>query len=210
MELIDRIQWLGQAAVKIETNGITIYIDPYLIKQKDKAGYIFITHSHYDHLSEEDIKKLATKNTQIFAPYDCVPKLIDWGYHNVTGIEPGHKEEFDTFKIETVPAYNIKKTTYHPRGNKWLGYILTIEGQRIYHAGDTELIPEMKDIDCDIALLPLGQTYTMNSVEDAVQAALDVKAKTAIPIHYGLYEGTKDDAAKFRELLKDKVEVNIK
>ena len=210
MELIDRIQWLGQAAVKIETNGITIYIDPYLIRQKDKANYIYITHSHYDHLSPDDIKKVVTKNTRIFAPYDCVPKLIDWGYHHVTGIEPGYSEEFDNFRMEAVHAYNINKTTYHPRGNKWLGYILTIEGQRIYHAGDTERIPEMKDIRCDIALLPIGQTYTMNSVEEAAEAALDVKAKIAIPIHYGLYEGTKEDSLKFKELLSDKVEVLIK
>lgn len=102
------------------------------------------------------------------------------------------------------------KINYHPKKNKWVGYILTIEDNNVYHAGDTERIPEMKDIVCDIALLPLGQTYTMNSVEDAAEAAIDVKAKIAIPFHYGLYKGTEEDSVKFRKLLKDKVEVVIK
>ncbi len=210
MELIDRIHRFGQSAIKIETNGKIIYFDPYMITEEDKADYVFITHSHYDHLSVDDLKKVATKDTRFFAPYDSVPKLVDAGYHKVTGIEPGFKEETEDFKIEAVPAYNVLKTNYHPKKNKWVGYILTIEGKKVYHAGDTERIPEMKDITCDIALLPLGQTYTMNSVEDAAETAIDVKAKIAIPFHYGLYEGTEEDSVKFRELLKDKVEVVIK
>ncbi|MCK4836639.1 MAG: MBL fold metallo-hydrolase, partial [Candidatus Aminicenantes bacterium] len=94
--------------------------------------------------------------------------------------------------------------------NQWVGYILTIDGIRIYHAGDTERIPEMKNFSCDIALLPLGQTYTMNSVKEAAEAAIDVKAKIAIPIHYGLYEGKTQDAVEFQNILKDKIKVIIK
>jgi L-ascorbate metabolism protein UlaG (beta-lactamase superfamily) len=108
-----------------------------------------------------------------------------------------------------VPAYNVVKTNYHPKGNKWVGYILTIDGVKIYHAGDTERIPEMQEFTCDIVMLPLGQTYTMNSVEEAAEATLDVQAKIAIPIHYGMYEGTVEDAKKFQELLKNKVQVVI-
>jgi L-ascorbate metabolism protein UlaG (beta-lactamase superfamily) len=209
MNIIEKIEWLGQACIRINYAGTIIYIDPYQLQIEDKANIIFITHSHYDHLSIEDIRKVATDATKIFAPFDCVPQLIDAGFKNVLDVIPGIKEETDSFNFETVPAYNIKKTSFHPKGNRWVGYILDIDGLKIYHAGDTERIPEMKDINCDIVLIPLGQTYTMNSVEDAVESVLDVKAKTAIPIHYGLYEGTIDDAYKFKDLLRDKVEVLI-
>jgi L-ascorbate metabolism protein UlaG (beta-lactamase superfamily) len=112
-------------------------------------------------------------------------------------------------RIETLPAYNIKKTQFHPRSAGHVGYVLTIDGVRIYHAGDTERIPEMKELNCDIALLPLGQTYTMNSVNEAAQAALDTKAKIAIPMHYDMYEGTPQDAERFKKLLEGKVRVEI-
>ncbi len=207
MNILDQIQWLGQSTVKISVRDILIYVDPYLIAETDKADYIFITHSHYDHLSADDIRKVATKNTRFYAPYNCIPKLMDLGYNKVIGLEPGHKEDLEDFKFEAVPAYNIRKVNFHPRNNKWVGYIFEIDNQRVYHAGDTERIPEMKDLECDVAMLPLGQTYTMNTVEDAAASALDVKAKMAIPIHYGLYEGTNEDALKFKDLLKDKVKV---
>jgi L-ascorbate metabolism protein UlaG (beta-lactamase superfamily) len=119
------------------------------------------------------------------------------------------KTTVGNIQIEAVPAYNIVKTNYHPKEKKYVGYIITVEGVRIYHAGDTERIPEMKEFTCDIVLLPLGQTYTMNTVEEAAEAALDVKAKFAIPIHYGMYEGKMEDAIKFAELLKDKIQVVI-
>ncbi|HNV53360.1 MAG TPA: MBL fold metallo-hydrolase, partial [Tenuifilaceae bacterium] len=90
-----------------------------------------------------------------------------------------------------------------------VGYLLNLCNVWLYHTGDTELIPEMKNIKCDIIMLPLGQTYTMNSVEDAVQAVLDTSASVAIPVHYGIYEGSDDDALKFKEMLKDKAEVII-
>ncbi|MEZ5197762.1 MAG: MBL fold metallo-hydrolase [Bacteroidales bacterium] len=209
-DLINRISWLGQATVKIKTGDKVLYVDPYMIDKEEKADYIFITHSHYDHFSIVDIKSISKSNTVIYASYDCVPKLIDAGFQKVKGIIPGQSITDEGIEFETTNAYNIRKTTFHPRGNRWMGYIFELEGCRIYHAGDTERIPEMKDFTCDIALLPLGQTYTMNSVEDAAQSAIDVKAKVAIPIHYGIYEGTEEDALLFRKLLKNKVEVIIK
>ncbi len=98
---------------------------------------------------------------------------------------------------------------FHPKHNGWVGYVVTVGGRRIYHAGDTERIPEMKTFSCDIALLPLGQTYTMESVEDAAAAARDVKASMAIPIHFGMYEGTQADAEKFRDLLEGEIDVRF-
>lgn len=210
MKIIEQIEWLGQASVRIRYNETTIYIDPFHLKENDIADITFLTHSHYDHLSIEDIQKIADDKTIIYAPFDCVPRLLDAGFKNVLDVVPGSKEKIEGLEFEAVPAYNIKKTTFHPKGNRWVGYIIEWDGVRIYHMGDTERIPEMKEINCDIVLVPLGQTYTMNSVEEAADAVLDVKAKIAIPIHYGLYEGTKEDALKFKDLLENKVEVMIK
>jgi len=210
MEMLKNIQWFGQAAVKITAGGKIIYIDPFHIKKADRADIILVTHSHSDHFSPSDIKKISTKDTLIIATKDCSSKLAEIENARVLESEPGFKTSVNDIKIEAVPAYNVVKTNFHPKANKWVGYIITVDGVRIYHAGDTERIPEMKTFECDIAMLPLGQTYTMNSVREAADAACDVKAKIAIPIHYGLYEGTPADAEKFKELLKDKVNVVIK
>jgi L-ascorbate metabolism protein UlaG (beta-lactamase superfamily) len=210
MEMVEKIHWLGQAAVKIDTGSQTIYFDPHKIKKTDKADIILITHSHSDHFSIPDISKITTKSTVFVAPKDCVKDLGEMGKNKVMVLEPGMNTTIGDILIEAVPAYNVVKTKYHPKENKWLGYILTINGVRIYHAGDTEKIPEMKDFTCDIAMLPLGQTYTMNSVKEATEAAMDVQAKIAIPIHYGIYEGTEADAKEFKKLLQGKVDVIIK
>jgi L-ascorbate metabolism protein UlaG (beta-lactamase superfamily) len=210
MDMVNNIHWLGQATVKINVNGKIVYIDPYQIKKTDKADIILVTHGHGDHLSLEDISKITTDHTILVAPGDCLKQITVIPPDRTVPAEPGTKKQIGDIHIEAVPAYNLVKTDYHPKTNKWVGYILTLNGIRIYHAGDTEKIPEMKNIHCDIALLPLGQTYTMNSVREAAEAAIDVKAKIAIPIHYGLYEGKKEDALEFKELLKDKIKVIIK
>lgn len=208
--MVNNIHWLGQAAVKITAAGKIIYIDPYQITSRDQADIILITHAHADHLSPADIKKIITKNSIIIATDDCMGKLEDLEVREIKAIKPGQTLTPDNINITAVPAYNIVKTNFHPKSKNWVGYIITIEGIKIYHAGDTERIPEMKDIECDIAMLPLGQTYTMNSVKEAADAALDVKARIAIPIHYGLYEGKESDAKEFKKLLEGKVDVIIK
>lgn len=210
MDMINYIHWLGQAAVKISPPGKTIYIDPYQIDEKTKADIILITHSHSDHFSPNDIDKIMTGDTVFIAPPDCISRIRDLNREKTIISEPGLKKQVAEILVEAVPAYNAVKTNFHPRENRWVGYILTMAGVRIYHAGDTERIPEMKDIKCDITLLPLGQTYTMNSVQEAADAAIDVRARVAIPIHYGLYEGSQQDAFLFQDLLKDKVKVVIK
>jgi L-ascorbate metabolism protein UlaG (beta-lactamase superfamily) len=209
-EMVNNIHWLGQAAVKINAAGKVIYIDPYQIKETDQADIVFITHSHYDHLSVQDIKKIITGESIIVSPVDCQSKLQDLDVAGIRTISPGQSLALDNIIVSAVPAYNVIKANFHPKGNNWVGYVLTIDGVKIYHAGDTERIPEMKNISCDIAMLPLGQTYTMNSVKEAADAAIDVKAQIAIPIHYGLYEGSVEDAEEFRRLLKDRVDVVIK
>ncbi len=213
--MVKNISWFDQASIKINTGQQVVYIDPvYLEPPKGqslkKADIILITHQHGDHFSEKDISKIITTKTKIIAPKGCNERIRGSFSRDLTKFSiPGMNTTIEGVKIEAVPAYNIKKNQFHPKSNQWVGYIITVNGIKIYHAGDTERIPEMKDFICDIALLPLGQTYTMNSVEDAAQSALDVKASMAIPMHYGMYEGTEADANKFVSLLKGKTDTQI-
>lgn len=209
-QMVEKIHWLGQATVKIRAGGKVIYVDPYQIKMTDEADMALITHPHQDHLSLDDVARVVKEKTIFVAPKDAAEKLKGKFANQVIVSFPGMKTNVKGVEIEAVPAYNVVKAKFHPKGNGWVGYVLKVEGVRIYHAGDTERIPEMKDIACDIALLPLGQTYTMNSVEEAAEAALDVKARLVIPIHYGLYEGKASDAEEFKKLLEGKVTVAIK
>lgn len=197
------IQWLGQATVKIKYSGNVIYVDPYQLKSTDKADLILITHDHQDHLSLQDIAKIAGPDTRFVVAEACAEKLMQQGYKNVLSLLPGKQTSLFGIDIQAVPAYNLAKQM-HPKSKNYVGYIIDFKGIRVYHTGDTERIPEMEEIRCDIILLPLGQTYTMNSVEEAVGAVLDTHASIAIPIHFGLYEGTDEDAVKFGELLKSK------
>jgi len=205
-EMVSKIHWIQQSCFKIDVPKCKVYIDPYSITQTDQANIILITHAHGDHFSPDDINKLTGPNTILIAPAEC----------NYTGpakriiLLPGEEYKVKGIKIKAVPAYNITKTDYHPKSNNWVGYLTTINGVTIYHAGDTERIPEMKDFRCDIALLPLGQTYTMNSVADAAESAKDVRAMVAIPMHYAMWEGTEADAQTFKEMLKGYVKVVIK
>jgi len=206
------IQWFGQGAVKIVTDNKVIYIDPFNIKTTDRADIVLITHPHSDHLSEKDLKKVATGDTIFITPNDQKCKNTIQRLFNKAPIAlwPGTETTIDGIRIQAVPAYNVVKSEKHPMIKRWVGYILTINGIRVYHAGDTELIPEMKTFSCDIALMPLGQTYTMSSVKMAAKAVQYVGAKIAIPIHYGMYEGTEEDAEEFKQILEDLVDVEIK
>ncbi len=201
--MIKNIYWYGHDTFKIIGEKI-IYTDPYKIKKKDLADIILITHDHYDHLSVDDLKKVQGPNTVIIAPPDCAKKITG----NVRIIKPGDKINVSGVEIEAVPAYNTNKQ-FHTKDKNWVGYIFTSNNQRIYIAGDTDYIPEMKTFkDIDIALLPVSGTYVMTA-EEAIQAALDIKPKIAIPMHYGSIVGDKNDAKRFADGLKGKIDVII-
>lgn len=202
-DMLKDIRYLGHDAFKVMGEKI-IYTDPFKIKKKDSADIILITHEHFDHCSPEDVKKIQGPNTVIVTTQDCAKKLSG----NIKIIKPGDKINVEGIDIEVVPSYNINKA-FHPKANGWVGYIFNVKGQRIYIAGDTDYIPEMKTFkNIDIALLPVSGTYVMTA-DEAVKAAIDIKPKIAVPMHYNSIVGTEQDAKRFAEGLKGKVEVVI-
>ncbi|RLI96571.1 MAG: MBL fold metallo-hydrolase [Candidatus Aenigmatarchaeota archaeon] len=193
-----KIEWLGHASFKI-SDKLVIYIDPYVLPaEPEKADLIFVTHEHYDHCAVDNIKKLVKEDTQVVITEDCIAKLSGLKTFPVV---PGKSYEIKGIKFETVPAYNLNKA-FHTKASNWVGYIIEIDGVRIYHAGDTDFIPEMKELKVDVALMPVGGTYTMNA-EEAAEAVNSFKPKVAIPMHYGKIVGSKADAEKFKELVKE-------
>jgi L-ascorbate metabolism protein UlaG (beta-lactamase superfamily) len=200
-----KIEWLGHAGFKIKDEKV-IYIDPYNVQPEEKADIVLITHGHYDHCSVDDIKGLIKEGTFILATTDCSSKLSNFQGIKVQPVKPGKKFEIMGLKIETVPAYNINKN-FHEKSNEWVGYVVEIDGKRIYHAGDTDFIPEMKEIkNIDVALFPVGGKYTMDANE-AAKAANAIKPKVAVPMHYGSIVGSEQDAEKFKDLCDCEVEI---
>lgn len=185
-----------------------IYIDPYKINENyNDADYIFCTHSHYDHFSMEDIEKVKNSNTKIItvkSSEEDAEKLV--GKENTLIVEPKKEYTIDNLKFKTLPAYNENKQ-FHQKENNWVGFIIEFEGIKYYIAGDTDDLEELHNIKCDIALIPIGGTYTMD-YKEAANLANNISAKIVIPTHYGLIVGDKEDAIKFKELVKNK-EVNI-
>jgi len=202
LTMVENIHWLGHDTFKISGQK-TIYTDPFKLKKKDKADIILITHEHYDHCSPEDVKMIQGPETVIVTVADCAKKLKG----NIKIVKPGDKLSIMGVDIEAVPAYNTNKQ-FHTKDRNWVGFVFSTEGKRIYIAGDTDRIPEMKNIKCDIALLPVSGTYVMTA-DEAAEAALDIKPKVAIPMHYASIVGTENDAERFKEALEGKIEVVI-
>lgn len=200
------VELLGHASVRIRGGGKTMYIDPYVLDENpEKADIVFVTHEHFDHCATENIRKLVKSNTVVVATEDCLSKLADL---NLKTVIPNQELEVNGIKVETVPAYNIGKPFHTPRSN-WVGYIITVDGVRIYHAGDTDFIPEMRELrDIDIALLPIGGTFTMDE-EEAAKAANAIRPKVVIPMHYNYLRETRADPVKFKNLVEEGIEVRI-
>lgn len=204
------IKWFGHAGFMIK-NSKVIYIDPYNIKEDmEKADIILITHSHYDHCSLTDMNKIVQEGTIVLSPADCQSKITRFQVPvKMEIVEPGQELEFGNIKISTIPAYNIDKP-FHSKEEGWVGYVVKINGVIVYHAGDTDVIPEMQKLtgykqpDKEfIALLPVGGRFTM-SPEEASEAVSIIKPSLAIPMHYGSVVGTEEDAKEFVALCLEK------
>lgn len=197
----ENIAVLNHSCVKLSENKI-IYIDPYGITNNfNDADYIFITHSHYDHFSPDDIEKLKKENTKIIVTQDLYENALDLGFNekNILVVEPNKQYEIDDIKFSTVIAYN-KLKPFHMKSKAWVGYIIIINEKSYYITGDTDLTPEMLNIKCNVAFVPVGGTYTMNA-EEAAEFVNKIKPDLAIPIHYGSVVGSDKDAQKFVSLV---------
>lgn len=209
-----KIYWLGHDGFKIITSDDsnlmkTVYIDPYELssahKNKKDADLVLLTHDHYDHLSAEDLKNIVNSNTRIVAAHKCINKLKAEGIKvlELKGVMPGDSILIGNFSVEAVPAYNTNKK-FHPKEDNHVGFVITVNGgkHRIYHTGDTDIIPEMQLVKPDIAFIPVSGTYVMTAREAAQAVNELVKPKgLAIPMHYGTIVGSEKDAETFKELV---------
>ena len=206
--MLNNIEVFTQSSIRIKSSQGTIYLDPFQIKtEPHDADYILITHDHYDHFSVDDIKKIAKISTILVVPArmeDDAKELAN-DVASIVTVKPGVYKEISGLEIETIPAYNTVKP-FHPRRAEWVGYILRADGKRIYVAGDTGLTKEARQVKCDIALLPVGGTYTMDT-RRAAELANTIKPEYVIPTHYGSIVGKQSDGQTFASLVKSPVKV---
>ncbi len=202
---MENLTWFGNAGFSlVDRSGKRIYfIDPLELngRAKEKADIIFITHAHPDHFSPKDIEEILKPSTVIVAPPDITEKIE---HSEKIPVEPNKEYEAKGFKFWTFPAYNTHpdRQQFHPKSNNWVGYFFNIDGKKIYHAGDTDYIPEMdglKKWNIDIAMVPIGGHYTMGP-DEAAKAANAIGAKITIPMHYKMQAGEK--AEEYLETFK--------
>ncbi len=206
--MLENVEVFCHNSIKISGSKV-IYIDPFKIENDfHDADYIFSTHTHYDHFSEEDIEKLLKEDTIIVTPDSSRELACDLtkDRERVAIVEPDKEYEVRDIKFSTTYAYN-KETLYHTKKENWVGYIIELDGVKYYIAGDTDNIKELHNIECDVAFIPVGGKYTMGYAE-AADLANTIKAKIVVPTHYGCIIGEKEDAEKFANLVIDK-EVKI-
>ena len=200
-KLVQNLHWLGHDSFRLDGPPV-IYFDPWKLPPGSPvADVILVSHDHYDHLSADDVKKISGPKTTVIANPSAAAKL-----EGARVIRAGGKITVGQVTVEAVPAYNLNKfrspgLVFHPRQAEHNGYIVTVGGERLYHAGDTDHIPEMSGLKCDVALLPVSGTYVMTA-DEAAGAAAAIKPRVAVPMHYGDQDvvGTLADAERFKTL----------
>jgi L-ascorbate metabolism protein UlaG (beta-lactamase superfamily) len=193
--MLDRFTWYRQSAFRWRDDERTIYIDPWgTPADAPPADVIFITHAHFDHFRPDEIERLSTAATHVVAPHDVAGELPGM----VTPVAPGERHEVVGVSFETVPAYNVREEAldFHPRENRWVGYLLELDGTTYYHAGDTDDAPELSDVRADVAMLPVGGHFTMN-VPEAAGLAKAIGPTLAVPMHFGFAVGSSSDGDRF-------------
>jgi L-ascorbate metabolism protein UlaG (beta-lactamase superfamily) len=204
---MDGIDFLGHDSFRI-TGSKTIYIDPWKLRgSPPPADIILVTHGHSDHLSPGDIARLSTPATVVVGPAEVTGQLKG----DTRTVAPGDTVTVQGVVVSAVPAYNVSKfrspgVVFHPAADGKVGYVVEMDGRRIYHAGDTDAIPEMAQIDVDVALVPVSGTFVMTA-EEAAEACRTLHTKVAVPMHYGVVAGSASDAQRFKELCPLPVEI---
>ena len=210
--MIDNIELIAQSAIRIKSqDNKVIYFDPFKLSENynNDADLIYITHSHFDHFSPEDILKIKKEETKIIAPEDLREEIEKIGFDEryVLLVKPNNEYNIEDIEFSTIPAYNINKN-FHKKEFNWVGYIVNIDGERIYVAGDTDNTEEARNVKCDIACIPIGGTYTM-TYEESADLINTIRPKVAIPTHYKTIVGTAQDAQEFKEKIAENIEVRI-
>lgn len=207
-----QITWMGHDGFKFKKESVT-YVDPFKLGTKPEAAdLVCVTHEHFDHLSVDDLKKVVTQKTTLVTIAACQEAVKALRLKALRVVRPGDRLEVGQVQVEALPAYNTNKfrspgNPFHPQADGKIGFILTIGGLRIYHAGDTDEIPEMaKAKGVDIALLPVSGTYVMTA-EEAIKACNAIQPKLAMPMHYGAIVGSEKDAEAFKQGVKCRVEI---
>ena len=205
----DHITVNTQSSIRIAGSKV-LYFDPFQISEPaHDADLIFVTHSHYDHLDPDAIAQIAKPDTIFVAPATIQAELAPAaGSRQVVFLNPGDTQDIGGIHIQAVPAYNPAKP-FHPQKNAWVGYIVTMDGATYYVAGDTDAVPELREVKCDIAFVPIGGKYTMTA-QEAAGLVTAIHPAVAIPTHYGSIVGKKDDADTFRANVDGNVEVVLK
>ncbi len=196
--MMTKVHWLGHDCFRVDAEKV-VYFDPYEIGSDPvPADVIFITHEHSDHCSPKDVAKIQKKGTVIVANEACAKKLSV----EVRTVESGDTLTVEGLKVEVVPAYNVKtlRKLFHPKGAGGVGYIVTLGGKRVYHAGDTDFIPEMKDFKVEVAFIPVSGKYVMTA-EEAAEAVKVLKPEITVPMHYGTIVGSEKDAQNLKKLV---------
>ena len=198
--MLENVHWLGHDSFRLDGT-VTVYIDPWKLPVgQPPAAVILVTHDHFDHLSLPDIAALAGPDTVVVGPASVTAQVRDIA---TLTLAPGEGAEVGGVTVEAVAAYNLDKFRepghpYHPKGAGHVGYVFTLDGVRYYHAGDTDAVPEMKDVHSDVAFLPVGGTFTMDA-DEAAEACDLIDAVAAVPMHYGEVVGDVRDAERFRD-----------
>ena len=200
-DLLDGITWFRGSSVRIRRPGIEIHVDPLQGDERSQADFILLTHPHYDNFSEAGIDRARTADTVLIAPATMKKQIGDADHF----MRPGDMLHLEGLDVLAVPAHNVEKK-FHAPEDGWLGYVFTVDGTTYYHAGDTDFLPSMSDIRCDVAFLPCGGHYTMG-VEDAAKAGLACGAEVIVPIHWGEPHGVRQEIDRLAELFPRQVRV---
>lgn len=210
---LDHIDVLVHSCIRIQSEaGTVIYFDPFKVDaEPHDADYVLVTHAHYDHFSPEDIARVAKATTELVVPATMEDEAPQAACAAVHLMQAGEHIELANISVEAVPAYNVEpeRLGFHPHDNAWIGYIVTVDGARIYVAGDTDSNPDTLQVSCDIALIPIGGTYTMDP-QQAAGFINTIQPRTVIPTHYGSIVGSMDDPHAFAELVNPDIEVVLK